>query len=67
MTDIELLSLVIMQIKGFRVPTSERELIKQLWVIQGNLEALKDAMEQAREEEKTDVQSGRDDDHPVEG
>ena len=67
MTDIELLSLVIMQIKGLRVPTSERELIKQLWVIQGNLEALKDAMEQAREEEKTDVQSGRDDDHPVEG
>ena len=39
MTDIELLSLVIMQIKGLRVPASERALIKQLWVIQGNLEA----------------------------
>ena len=67
MSDIDLLDLIIMQVGDLRVPACDRELVKNIWAIRGNLEALKEAMEQARKEDNNDVPSGGDNDHPVEG
>lgn len=67
MDDIDLVKLIIMQISDLRVPACELELIKGIWAIRGNLEALKEAMEQGGKGDEADVQSGRNDDHPVEG
>ena len=67
MSGIELLDLILMQIDELRIPTRERELLEHIWVIRGNVAALKEAMEQAGKEGETDVQSGGNNDNSVKG
>lgn len=54
MSDIEVLELVLRQMGDLRIPMRETELREQLVVIGQNIQALRDAMVQARDAAGTD-------------